>query len=126
MIVQIVSMASSRNAVRETDQFRRRFSESFFVGKLSCSCSPSFPPSVSKTKPVAVSVRFPVFLLSLRRTGFPAGDSSAGRVLASDISISHGSRGSVGDDLVVRAREGSAASVVGGSSASVLRGVMTG
>ena len=37
MIVQIMSMASLRDAVRETDQFRRRFSESFFVGEF-CVC----------------------------------------------------------------------------------------
>ena len=32
MIVQIITMTSPRNTIRETDQLRRRFSESFFVG----------------------------------------------------------------------------------------------
>ena len=34
MIGHIIVMASSRNAVREPDQFGRRFSESLFVGKM--------------------------------------------------------------------------------------------
>ena len=70
----------------------------------------------------------PVFLRSLRRVGSPAVDSSAGRVLASDMSVSPGGRGSVDDDLVGRIRGGGgcSGSEVGGSSAAVLGGSITG